>query len=80
MGSGNPQNLINMIVGTGQSLATGYEATPVVSGSPVSGYAARAMMFALSGASGTNVRAGILTLATPAVLNPAWLTGLHRHL
>ena len=32
-------------------------------------------MFALSGASGTNVRAGILTLATPAVLNPAWLTG-----
>ncbi|MFI5353639.1 MAG: hypothetical protein ACHQZS_11840 [Candidatus Binatales bacterium] len=75
MGSGNPQNLINMIVGTGQSLATGYAATPVVSGSPVSGYAARAMMFALSGASGTNVRAGILTLATPVVLNPAWLTG-----
>ena len=28
MGSGNPQNILNMIVGTGQSLSVGTYATP----------------------------------------------------
>jgi len=81
MGSGNPQNLINMIVGTGQSLATGYEATPVVDGS--GSYAAAhsgAQMFSLagSGPSGTAIRCGCIHSGSPVTeqaLNPAWLTG-----
>ncbi len=76
MGSGNPQNILNMVVGTGQSLAMGYEASPVVSGSAVYGSPLRAAMFSLSGASGTGVRCGVLQTSTPVALNPAWLTGL----
>ncbi len=45
MGSGNPQNLLSMIIGTGQSLAMGYGATPVVSGSSVYGSPLRAAIW-----------------------------------